>query len=274
MIVQTPTTELLHACDLLDEMIGETISAKLARRPDFGLFEAPFEANVILNLAIRHCEAIVTLGRTDLVLLPAASALARAVFEAAFRVRWLLHPTGDYDREARWLAQLAEEGHLWERLATIATETGEPVPAYSAAAEKILAFRNGVRAKLPKGVEAQSRVPNLRVMMRDQGEERRYITYSLLSQVVHAGHFAGSAYRRGLGVHKELGERRFARDWPGCLRIAWWSLYEATHRYVEVACEPGTEIGRSDQYDALEAAFLAAENAAVNENEPAGKEDK
>ena len=112
MPVQPPTPNLLRACDALDDLIAAVIVAKGQRTGAWGTFEAPVEAEVLLRLVIRHAEAVGALARSDLVLAPAAEALNRAAFESSLRILWMLHPDGDFVREARWLAHLEEEERL------------------------------------------------------------------------------------------------------------------------------------------------------------------
>jgi hypothetical protein len=81
-----------------------------------GKFESDVEALLLFNLVIRDIEAILTLARTDLVLLPSANVLARAVFEIALKAAWIVQPDDPFDREVRWLAHLAEEERLHKAL--------------------------------------------------------------------------------------------------------------------------------------------------------------
>jgi hypothetical protein len=251
MIVQPPTPEILAAVDLFDQFVDEVIRANQSPGPDSGLYEAPYEARLLLIQAIRHTEAVITLARHDLVLAPAARTITRATFEICQRVRWLLLPEDPFAREARWVAHLADEEKLWERLASIAQTTGEPVADYSAIAQHIFAFRTGVAAKLPKGVPPPKKVTNLREMLREDGKERHYISYTLLSQSAHGTHFGSATYRRGLGTQKEFSEPQFATEWRLHLRICFWSLHRAISRIIEVSGEPGVQAGSPETVAAL-----------------------
>jgi len=95
------------------------IQAFLTRRkslPPLGRWEADIEANNLFNLAIRHIESIVELARRDLVLLPSANVLARAVFETSVKAAWMVQPDDPFQRELRWLAHLQEEVRMHDRL--------------------------------------------------------------------------------------------------------------------------------------------------------------
>lgn len=262
MIVQQPLPELITAAEGLDAIIAEIINAKNSVASDFGEFEAPIEAWVLLNLAIRTAESVVVLARTDAVLAPAAHQLLRSLFEIAVRIRWILYPENAYEREARWLAHLAEEEAMWERLAKIARETGASVGDYSSRAQLVYAFRSSVAEELRKHTTVTAKVPKFRQALKEQGMERRYIAYSLHSQFVHGGHLAGESYRRGLGTKKELRETSFHKQWPHCLKMACWALTTAVTRFIEVACQPGTLPFSQETLNSFNASLVAAEAAA------------
>lgn len=258
-IIQPPPPQLLDSCDRLERLIGEVIAAKNEAAAPTGRFEAPVEAAIQLNLVVRYLEGVISLARHDLVLLPAAIVLTRAAFEGGLRSWWLLAPNGEFEREARWLAHLAEEETMWERLARLMSDTGEPVGDYAEWAQSIYAFRMGVVSKLPPNVTVPDGPANLRAIAKEMGEERRYSTYVLLSQYVHGGHFAGNTYRAGLGNKKQFGERVSLREWAQCLRISWWALYRATSRFIEIAATPGIDLGKPEQFASLEASLKAIE---------------
>ena len=46
-----------------------------------------------------ECRGVITLARTDLVLLPPAQVAARAAFEASVRAAWLVHAADPFERE-------------------------------------------------------------------------------------------------------------------------------------------------------------------------------
>jgi hypothetical protein len=261
VIVQPPIPEVLLAADLLDRFIGETIEANRARRGDSGRYEATIEAGLLLFQAIRHAEGVTTLARHDLVLARAARALTRAVFEMCQRVRWLLLPVEPLAREARWVAHMADKENMWERLARIAATTGEPVADYSAVAQEIYNFRTSVEAVLPPGTKKVAQVPNLREMPREDGKERYYISYTLMSQSVHGSHFVSGTYRRHLGTKKEFREPQSATEWGSHFQICFRSLHRAISRIIEVACEPGVEAGSPEAIGALGEALRAIEGA-------------
>jgi hypothetical protein len=246
-VVKAPDPSVLEACERLDEAVGWVIRAINKPSSGFGRYEAPYEARILLNLLVRSVESLTTLARTDLVLLPGGFILARTSFEMSVRMRWLIWPEHEFEREARWLAYLREEEDLWEKVSKLAALTDGDPAAFKTWVQDLQGFRIGVLEKLPKDVVQPHRVANLRRALIEQGLEKYYIGYALLSQFVHGGHYAGSLYRQGLGVNKEYKERVTPSDWKMPFEISWWSLWHASHRFVQVACEPGAEILNAEQ---------------------------
>lgn len=258
-VLKPPPPALLRACDVLDSVVGSVAAAISKTRADFGRLEAAVEASILLRLLVRHIEGVIVLARTDLVLLPAAMALTRAAFETGVRVRWLLFPEREFDREARWLVHLEEEERLWRRMAELAERTGAEVEAYRRVEAEIRMFRLAVRERLPAGTALPPGIPSVAAELQEQKEERRYITYVLLSQFVHGGHYAGAIWRRGLGTTKEFGEHVTIGEWKMMLQISWWSLYQSATRFIEVACDAGTRLIRREEVVLLEQALGALE---------------
>lgn len=238
-ILKPPPPKILMAASKLDDAVGSIIGATQRRRNEYGRWESEVEATVLLGLMIRHTESLIALARTDLVLLPSAFAITRTVFEIGVRMRWLLVPNHEYDREARWLVHVEEEERLWKHLADLAEKTGDSVASYREREASIRSFRLAVAAKLPTATARPRRIPSVEDALKEQVEERRYIAYRLLSQFVHGGHFAGGTFRRGLGTAKEFGEKVSLDDWGMILQVAWWSLFHSAKRFIELVCEPG-----------------------------------
>jgi hypothetical protein len=122
-ILMPPTPEILHIADSVERAIGQFLGAR-ETIPPLGKFESDVEALLLFTLVIRDIEAILTLARTDLVLLPSACVLARAVFEIAVKAAWMVHPDDPFDREVRWLAHLAEEERLYKAVSESAVKFG------------------------------------------------------------------------------------------------------------------------------------------------------
>src|ERR1035437_2191846 len=122
-IVIPPTPEILYIADSVERAIGQFLGVSKTI-PPLGKFESDVEALLLFNLVIRDTEAILTLARTDLVLLPSANVLARAVFEIALKAAWIVQPDDPFDREVRWLAHLAEEERMLKAIGESAARHG------------------------------------------------------------------------------------------------------------------------------------------------------
>src|SRR5690349_14733468 len=107
-IVLPTTPEIERACELLEQFTHRVLDARKTF-PSLGEYEASIEGLNLMYLMIRNVEAVVTLAREDLVLLPSAMNLTRSVFEMAMKTIWMLAPEHPFEREIRWLAQLQTE---------------------------------------------------------------------------------------------------------------------------------------------------------------------
>jgi hypothetical protein len=222
-IVAPPTAEVLEIADLVDIGVSRFLQAAAAL-PSIGKFESAVEALNLFSLAIRDLEALVTLARTDLVLLPAAQVLARAILEISVKGMWLLHPEDLMEREIRWLAHVKEEERVLERLTKspavgdqVATNLGKQL-------RQLKDFRTGVASKLPDGYRELPGNPSMDQMLQDLGQPHLYGAYIMLAQFVHGGHSATWLYRRGLGIKKEVGEYLSLTDWYIPLHAATMTL--------------------------------------------------
>jgi hypothetical protein len=94
-----PTPDVLLKCELLEKQIEEFLAAKHALSGSYRNYEAPVEALKLFNMTIRNVEAVTTLARKDLVLLPPTQLAARAAFESSVRAAWLMSPADPFERE-------------------------------------------------------------------------------------------------------------------------------------------------------------------------------
>ena len=222
--------ELLHVCEVIDEAIG-LLSRDVAEPfQGLGRYESDVEARVLFIGLMRHVEGLLECADADLKLLPAGGTLARAAFEQGLRIRWLLHPTNVFDREARFLAHLAEEEGMLRRSGKY-SETD----AFDPRSDQIAEFKISVERALPPGISRLKKLPKFDKMLEELGEIRRYATYTLLSQYTHGSHFMGNLYRRGLGTGKTFGEQVSVKQWAVLLEIAWWSIFHAAQK-IEQTC--------------------------------------
>jgi len=201
------------------------IQAFLTRRkslPPLGRWEADIEANNLFNLAIRHIESIVELARRDLVLLPSANVLARAVFETSVKAAWMVQPDDPFQRELRWLAHLQEEVRMHDRLVSRGLRFGSvDLHPIKERGDQIREFQKHVVSKLPTGYSELKGNPSVEEMLESVGQAQVYPCYIQLAAYVHGTHSATWLYRRNLGNQKELGDYIEPEKWFLPLWTSW-----------------------------------------------------
>lgn len=175
-------------------------------------------------LVIRNTESILTLARTDLVLLPSAYVLARAVFEIATKAAWLVRPVDPIEREVRWLTHLREEERLQEGLSVTVAKAGGDSAIFKSRHSQIRDFGTQVASKLPDGYAELQGNPSVEAMLDDLDQKQMYFLYRVLAQFVHGAHASTWLYRKGLGTLKEGGEFVSAGQWHWPLWTAWKNL--------------------------------------------------
>ncbi len=222
-VVIPPTAEILHIVDSVERAIGQFLGAR-ETIPPLGKFESDVEALLLFNLVIRDIEAILTLARTDLVLLPSANVLARAVFEIALKAAWIVQPDDPFDREVRWLSHLAEEERLHKAVSESVAKSGGNPAAFKQRHAEIRDFRTGVARALPAGYSELPGNPGVEGMLANLGQKQLYSLYRVLAQYVHGGHASTWLYRTGLGTLKQGGEFISPTDWHPPLYVAWKNL--------------------------------------------------
>jgi hypothetical protein len=221
-----PTPEIQQVADLLDETIKQLVGA-WSDAPPIGEYEADVECWNFLKLIVRHVESIITLARDDLVLLPSAMVIARAVFELGAKAMWMLAPEDPFHREVRWLAHLESEEEYLRRCAGQFSKggaDGSQIAKFRDAEGTIRTFRTQMTALLPKGYTPLAKMPNVYDMLESIGHPRKYLYYLIGCQHAHGTHSGTSLYRKNLGNMKEYGEFIKLDDWAICLGICWLSL--------------------------------------------------
>ena len=222
-IAMPPTPGILRMADVIEQAIGRFFEAR-DTIPPLGKFESDDEAILLFNLVIRDIEAILTLARTDLVLLPAANVLARAVFEIALKAAWIVQPDDPFDREVRWLAHLAEEERMLKAIGESAARHGGNPASFEQQHRQLRDFRMGVARVLPPGYSELRGNPGVEQMLENLGQKQTYPLYRILAQYVHGGHASTWLYRRNFGTLKQTGEFISPTDWQAPLHMAWQNL--------------------------------------------------
>ncbi len=218
------TPEVSLVCDELEKAIGHFLTAR-STLPPLGQYESHVEALNLFYLALRDIEGVVTLARTDLVLIPPAIASARAGFEAAVKAMWMVDADDPFECEGRWLAHLKAEERFHKRIAARYEEIGKDAVPARKLAEVIASFSQAVKEKLPPRTPMLDGNPTVDKMLESSGVDHLYAAYIYLSQFAHAEHAATWLYRaQGLGVKKLLGDFTKPADWHVPLGIAWFCL--------------------------------------------------
>ncbi|WP_322751235.1 MULTISPECIES: hypothetical protein [unclassified Frankia] len=226
--VMRPTKQVLVVVDLLEELLGAFLEA--GGRPRFeGKWSSHDEAKSLTYLLTRNVEAVMELGRRDLVLISPATSCARVAFEVSTRLTWLLYPEDPYEREARWLSLLAEE----EAYHRYFDQVTDPKASKNGIADDLRKFIEAVQDKLPEGVTVPKRIPKLKEMLDEQGRGENYLGYRISSQYVHGTAVTGRHYRKNLGTAVRFGEFTTAMDWMTPLDLCWFSIGVASDLYLK-----------------------------------------
>jgi len=230
-VILEPTKEIKVLGDDIERVIRAYLKAPLPR--GLGRFEAEVEAYTILKLMTRHAEAVVELARNDLVLLPAAMVLARAVFEASIRVRWMFRPIDPFEREVRWLLHLRSARDHCRKLAKNAHLTVELQKNYSNQLEMYDSFAADIEGQLrERGYSTPAQTPNVWEMLKDLADQQLYVFYILLSAYTHSNFEAGNLYRENLGCGKKLGEFITPFSWLIPLEVTWKSFFLTAREFL------------------------------------------
>ncbi len=225
-IVQPPTKEVLALCDDSDLLIERYLASLDTIRGTIRRFEAETETYTIMKLLIRHLESVCQLARHDLVLLPSAIVVSRAVFEASVRARWMLHPVDPYEREVRWVLHLRSAIEHCSKLERSEHTPKDAAAAYGRRHETYARFDAAISKLLSeRGYSLPKQAPKLWEMLKDIDGPHLYRFYILLSAYTHTNFEAGNLYRKNLGGSKELGEFITPEDWRLPLEVAWWSFF-------------------------------------------------
>ncbi len=225
-VVQPPTKEVLALCDDSDKLIEHYLASVGTIRDSIRRFEAETETYTIMKLLIRHLESVCELARHDLVLLPSAVVLSRAVFEASVRARWMLRPVDPYEREVRWVLHLRSATEHCSKLERSAHTPKDTAAAYGRRRQSYEQFDTDISKLLSeRGYSLPKQAPKIWEMLKDIGDPHLYQFYILLSAYTHTNFEAGSLYRQNLGCGKELGEFITSSDWRLPLEVAWKSFF-------------------------------------------------
>ena len=218
-ILKAPTPSIFQACALIENTVNRLLEARRQAAP-LGRFESEVEAVNLLALGIRHLDGVVSLARTDMVLLPPGIAAARAALESTARAAWMVQPDDPFERELRWLGHIQEEERTLQRLITRLKESGTDATELVSTVETMRIFREAVTTQHPRASEGVPSIPRFDQMLKALGGGHVYPLYIELSQAVHGTHRATWLYRKNLGDQKVPGEFIDTRNWALPLKAA------------------------------------------------------
>jgi hypothetical protein len=225
MTVMLPTTpEVSVVCDEMDNAITAFLDARNTI-PTLGRWESEVEALNLFYLGIRYVEAVITLARTDLILLAPAAMVARGALESTVKAMWMVSADDPFERECRWLVHLRAEERFWTRTSELEGKVGRPNASAMARASSIREFSDAVAAKIPARTQRIVRNPSVQEMLMSVQQPDMYSTYIHLSQFAHSEHAATWLFRAGgLGTAKQAGECVAVEHWRLPLRVCWLSV--------------------------------------------------
>lgn len=224
-VVQPVTPEIISLCEDADVLRKRYLAAVVTCSHAAPRFEARTEVYTILKLMFRHLEAICELARSDLVTLPAAIVLARAVLEASVRARWLLKPVDPYEQEVRWVLHLRT---ALEQCAKLEKNRYTPPSEVTLLTEKRCHYEEFDKTicdlLIQRGYSIPKQAPNVWEMLKDIDEPHLYRFYIRLSAFTHTNFEAGLLYKKNFGM-VTLGEFITPFGWELPLSVGWKCFY-------------------------------------------------
>lgn len=213
----------------------------LAKRLDYGFhvyakstalvlpradWEAPRHAWALHALMKSHSEAVTLLARTSVAHAPTAWVAARSCVEIAARLHWLLGPTDDWDREARWVALLKEGGRLGQQ------QHVSWLDVLVERSDSVRGFANAVHSSLPKGLVVPG-IPSTHDILApiDPGLDA---FYAVASQFAHGTEYATAMFRSSHSSDAIFGDRSSEVDWIIPLTNIWQAYRLSAVRLIEL----------------------------------------
>lgn len=229
-IVRAPSRELKRLAVRM-EWAFVAFGRTLGVVPLNSKWEALRYAWTLTNLTVRHAEATTLMARTDVAHAPTAWITARAAVESAARTLWLLEPSIEWEREARWLAFLKEGERLGQQ------ERVKWLDIVVARSEGVGAFAREVEERLPEGIEVPQRTPTTHQMLADL-DPGLDAFYAIASQFTHGAEFATGMFRSNLGTEAKYGEGSSEGDWIVPIYHAWHAFRTSTLRLMATSGVP------------------------------------
>lgn len=160
---------------------------------------------------------------------------SRSVFESALKVLWILHPSDIFECESRYVVRLKQyEDWLIDQIKFLKTQNWN-CDTYTKQKEDVCCFRLDLQNLLIERGYKVLHSPNLRDILKELNEDRKYLYYRLLSSYTHGGYCSTGIYRKDLGVCKKLGEFIDIKDWKLVYAVAWPVFELATEFFIDRA---------------------------------------
>ena len=256
-IAVPPCPQVLLAAEFLEKTCERFVSARV---------DAPHSYHPILDMAITHfvyvairnAEGVVALARTDLVLYPAASTLARTVFETAVRVIWLTQSILPQERLSRYLGLLAEQIKAQEKLLQRASHAPEALPDIQSELESLREWRDGLSKEC---ASPHNTMPHFDALLTAINRPDLYGVYIVLSQFSHGGHAAADVFSR-TRADGTVGDVVRLKDWYYPLAFSSLALEDACRHTLRLFGGSQSRFLPRDFREASRAAYAALDSTA------------
>jgi hypothetical protein len=221
------------------ELLGKALDGLSALREDFeqaitteqwvSNSFADTEAPAFALLVLGNVNGVEVLGREDVAFAVAAAGPARAAWEAAITLAWLLQPEGIPEREKRWAGLLLAERDDWARMQKeFAARDGGSEAARMMAEEvqRIDAMLEVAAEQLKAvGIRQLKRIPDFKGRLESLGKTKQYFMYIHASQLVHPGtraleHVRSMTVHTSENLRPSYGYRTRAGQWALIIGLA------------------------------------------------------
>jgi hypothetical protein len=195
------------------------------------------ESRLIINLCIRHFESINKIAKEP-ELLPSAMILSRSLFESALIIIWLLYPNDIFISESRYLSRL-KDYEIWiSKQIKFNKLLGWDSEKFHLEKDAINNFRNKIQELLEKKGNKEENSKNVREILKEIGEERKYLYYKMLSNYTHGNYYSTRIYKKNLGVDSVFGEFIENIDWLFIYSIT-WPIFELASEILVLRASKG-----------------------------------
>lgn len=231
-----PSTPTIQKAVSLIEKVPARLIVETSKLTGLGKYESDKTAENFLKLIIRNVDAVLLLCRHDLLLLPPALNISRPILETGGNALWLMSSKEPCRRESRLVALLSQEDKEREKYLNNLTKFSIDISEKKKIEDdrvKLQAYRDQVKAKIPKGSYEDIQKPSFNQLLEDPllNLGHLYLSYRVLCGSTHGSHAITWIYKREL--NKGFGECIDPRDWYTPLYICWWILAQVGAQFLE-----------------------------------------